>query len=87
VSRRRPVFDLCRQEIAAADAVLAGLDLGAAPARWPDCFAGWRLDDVREVILHVITETAGHAGHLDAARERIDGRTWLGPPGSRISRD
>jgi hypothetical protein len=25
----------------------------------------------------VITETACHAGHLDAVRELIDGRTWL----------
>ncbi|MGH9304633.1 MAG: DUF664 domain-containing protein, partial [Acidimicrobiales bacterium] len=25
----------------------------------------------------VITETATHAGHLDATRELIDGRTWL----------
>ena len=81
------VFELYRQEIAAADAVLAGLDLDAAPARWPDYFAGWRLHDVREVILHVITETAVHAGHLDAARELIDGRTWLGPPDSRVPRD
>jgi hypothetical protein len=28
-------------------------------------------------VLHVITETATHAGHLDAARELIDGRMWL----------
>jgi hypothetical protein len=28
-------------------------------------------------MLHVITETACHAGHLDAVRELIDGRTWL----------
>jgi Protein of unknown function (DUF664) len=42
---------------------------------------------VREVILHVITETAVYAGHLDAARELIDGRTWLGPPDSRVPRD
>jgi Protein of unknown function (DUF664) len=28
-------------------------------------------------MLHVITETACHAGHLDAARELIDGRQWL----------
>jgi hypothetical protein len=28
-------------------------------------------------ILHVITETATHAGHLDAARELIDGGQWL----------
>jgi hypothetical protein len=25
----------------------------------------------------VIVETACHAGHLDAARELIDGKTWL----------
>ena len=81
------VFELYRQEVAAADTVLAGLDLDAAPARWPDYFAGWRLHNVREVILHVITETAVHAGHLDAARELIDGRTWLGPPDSQVPRD
>jgi hypothetical protein len=28
-------------------------------------------------MLHVITETACHAGHLDAARELIDGRLWM----------
>jgi hypothetical protein len=81
------VFGLYRQEIAAADAVLAGLGLDAAPARWPDYFASWRMHDLREIILHVITETAAHAGHLDAARELIDGRTWLGPDDSRLPRD
>jgi len=29
------------------------------------------------VLLHVISETACHAGHLDAARELTSGRTWL----------
>ena len=71
------VFDLYQQEIAAADAILATADLDAPPARWPDYFDTWRLNDAREVILHVITETACHAGHLDAVRELIDGRTWL----------
>jgi hypothetical protein len=80
------VFELYRQEIAAAGAVLAGLDLDTAPARRPGCFAGWRLHDVREIILHVITGTAVHAGHLDAARALIDGRSWLGPPDSRVPR-
>jgi hypothetical protein len=27
--------------------------------------------------MHVVTETAVHAGHLDAVRELIDGRQWL----------
>jgi len=30
---------------------------------------------------------AVHAGHLDAARELLEGRTWLGPENSRIARD
>jgi Protein of unknown function (DUF664) len=33
--------------------------------------------DLHAIILHVITETATHAGHLNAVRELIDGRTWL----------
>lgn len=31
------------------------------------------------VVLHMIEETARHAGHLDIARELIDGQTGLGP--------
>ena len=34
---------------------------------------------VRELVLHLIEETARHAGHLDIARELLDGRTGLGP--------
>ena len=40
-------------------------------------FPRFRLHTLREIVLHVITETACHAGHLDAVRELIDGRTWL----------
>ncbi len=48
-----------------------------APAWWPaNQFGEWRLHTLRDVLLHVIAETACHAGHLDAARELIDGRTW-----------
>ena len=32
---------------------------------------------LRDTVLHVLTETACHAGHLDTVRELIDGRTWL----------
>jgi hypothetical protein len=42
---------------------------------WPD----EPITDVRWVALHMIEETARHAGHLDAARELLDGRTGLGP--------
>ena len=80
-------FELYRQEIERADATLATVDLDAPPARWPAYFADWRLADAREIILHVITETATHAGHLDAVRELIDGRTWLGSAETQIDPD
>ncbi len=73
------VFDAYRQEIELANAVIATTPLDAAPALWPDEFwPTWKLQDLRAVLLHVITETACHAGHLDAARELVDGRKWLG---------
>lgn len=72
------VFDLYRQEIELANAVIAATPLDAEPAWWPDdMFGGQPGMDLRETMLHVITETACHAGHLDAARELIDGRTWV----------
>ena len=37
------------------------------------------VSDLRWIVLHMIEETARHAGHLDIARELIDGRTGLGP--------
>ncbi len=72
------VFDLYRREGDLADTIIAGTPLDAAPAWWPEgLFGEWRLHTVREIVLHVITETAGHAGHLDAARELTDGRLWM----------
>jgi hypothetical protein len=71
------VFDLYRHEIELANAVISSTALDTPPARWPEEWANWRLEDFRAVMLHVISETATHAGHLDAVRELIDGRTWL----------
>lgn len=72
------VIEAYRREISLADAVLNGVTPDDPPAWWPEnVFGDFRLDTVREILLHVITETAGHAGHLDAAREIIDGRQWL----------
>jgi hypothetical protein len=72
------VLDLYRREIGLADAIIAATSLDSPPAWWPDdLFGGWRLTDLREIVLHVIAETACHAGHLDAARELIDGQQWV----------
>lgn len=72
------VLDLYRREIELADQIITATSLETAPAWWPGFFAAsFHLDNLRQVLLHVITETASHAGHLDAARELIDGQTWL----------
>jgi hypothetical protein len=47
------------------------------PKWWPDFFRDFPPRPLRRTILHVITETAAHAGHMDAARELIDGGQWL----------
>jgi len=71
------VTNAYRQEIELSNAIITSTPLEATPAWWPDFFGNWRLGTFREILLHVLTETAVHAGHLDAARELIDGRTWL----------
>lgn len=71
------VLDGYRREIERADAIIAATPLDAGLAWWPGFFPGFRYHDLRRVIVHVLTETATHAGHLDAVRELIDGRTWL----------
>ena len=49
--------------------------LGEHGLDWPD----EPITDLRWVVLHMIEETARHAGHLDAARELLDGATGLAP--------
>jgi len=54
-------------------------DLGAAQALpaapWFEPGARW---SARRVLLHVIAETAQHAGHADVLRESIDGQKTMG---------
>ncbi len=68
------VFASYRREIERANAIIRATPLDTEPTWWPDFFGEWRLDSLREIILHTMTETATHAGHLDIAREVIDGR-------------
>lgn len=66
-----------REEARLADAIVESTPLSAGPAWWPDFFGDLPPRDLRRTVLHVIVETATHAGHLDAARELLDGRQWL----------
>ena len=57
-----------REQIAASQLVLEGSDLDASCA-----FAPLAHRTVRWVVLHLIEETARHAGHADIIRETLDG--------------
>lgn len=68
-----------RLAIARSDAIIAERGLHEAPARPEEWWepAGLRFPDLRSVLVHVLVETATHAGHVDAARELLDGRQYL----------
>ncbi|GAA5004177.1 hypothetical protein GCM10025734_42240 [Kitasatospora paranensis] len=59
--------------------VAAAPDLDAAhplpEAPWFEPGAAW---SVRRVLLHVVAETAQHAGHADIIRESLDGAKTMG---------
>ena len=68
-----------RDQCDRTDAIVADLSLDDRPpgVRRPDLPA--QTTDVRDVMFHLLEETARHAGHLDIARELLDGRIGLGP--------
>jgi uncharacterized damage-inducible protein DinB len=70
-----------RQVCGMSDEVLAVTPLSAAPAR-PDAHPNPevvpQITNVRWIVLHIIEETATHSGHLEIARELLDGKTRLG---------
>jgi uncharacterized damage-inducible protein DinB len=55
-----------------AAAAIEDLDLDAEPQWWFDGAGEPPHSSLHEVILHVIVETATHAGHLDICRELVD---------------
>jgi uncharacterized damage-inducible protein DinB len=61
--------DECRR----SNAVVDKLDLDATPAWWFEDGGDPPHSSLREILLHVIVETATHAGHLDICRELADG--------------
>jgi len=68
-----------RSAIARSDEIIAARELDDAPQQpedwWTD--AGLHFPDLRTIVVHVLVETAVHAGHLDAVRELLDGRQHL----------
>jgi Protein of unknown function (DUF664) len=74
------VFAFYREQCRRANEILLATGLSTAPAAaHPDPVLAAETTDCRRISLHVIEETARHAGHLDVVRELLDGRTGLGP--------
>jgi hypothetical protein len=71
---RREILDTYQAAIEHADATIRSLDLDA-PGQVP----WWSRPDVtlHTMLVHVLTETARHAGHADILREQLDGRTGM----------
>jgi uncharacterized damage-inducible protein DinB len=68
------IFELYRQACARSRQALADADLDD-PVVEPDRSADY---NVRWVVVHMLEETARHAGHMDILREQIDGETETG---------
>jgi uncharacterized damage-inducible protein DinB len=73
------VFAFYRAQCERSNAVLASLPLSTPPRGRHPGWLGEETTDLRRIILHMIEETARHAGHLDVVRELLDGKTGLGP--------
>ncbi|GAA1689396.1 DinB family protein [Fodinicola feengrottensis] len=76
--RTEPVFAFYRDQIERANVVLASTPLSTRPLGRHGHGDETLVTDLRFVVMHMIEETARHLGHLDAARELIDGRVGLG---------
>jgi len=64
------VVSFYREETAAVDAVLDAAESFDLPSR-----GEMRPTTLRWVVVHLLEETARHAGHMDITRELLDGRT------------
>ncbi|WP_405063135.1 DinB family protein [Kribbella sp. NBC_01505] len=60
-----------------ANAAVADLPLHAEPLWWFEDSGNPPYSTLQEILLHVIIETATHAGHLDICRELVDGSQRL----------
>jgi hypothetical protein len=74
------LLDSYEQVARQTDELVASLpDLGASQplpdAPWFERGARW---SARRVLLHIIAETAQHAGHADIIRESLDGGKTMG---------
>ena len=68
------VLDVYERNVAKSDEIIAVADLGATVKPKKTEYS------MRWILVHMIDETARHAGHMDILREQIDGATGYLPP-------
>lgn len=64
-------------EVERSNAVIAALGPAAGPRWWPATAREAPPRRLHDVLVHVLVDTATHAGHLDIVREQIDGAQFL----------
>ena len=64
-----------RQQITRSDRIVESFALDAGPNGTVPHNMADEITSTRDIMLHMIEETARHAGHLDIARELLDGQT------------
>jgi hypothetical protein len=72
------VLTYYRDQNLLVDEMIAATSLDAAPAGHHGGPDDEQVSSLREVVLHLIEETAAHSGHLEIARELLDGGVRLG---------
>jgi hypothetical protein len=73
------VLAFYREQVMRSVEILASTPIDSRPAGHIPPDMADEIHTVRDIVLHMIEEVARHAGHLDIARELIDGQTGLGP--------
>jgi hypothetical protein len=73
------VLAFYRDQCQRSDTVLATTSLDASPVAAHGVDLEDDVADLRWIALHMIEETARHAGHLDIVRELLDGCVGRGP--------
>jgi uncharacterized damage-inducible protein DinB len=72
------VLRFYRDAVATSNRIVSETPLSARPIGRHGQGDEAQITDLRFIVLHMIEETARHLGHLDAARELLDGAFGLG---------
>ena len=69
------ILQFYRDECDRSRSIAAGASLDDVAVQWPADRPPEKRPNLRWIYVHMIEETARHAGHLDVVRELIDGTT------------